>query len=232
MYGISNVSIVDVRPAEVFKQGHVPFALNIPADVFRSNLSTPQKLTEFLGSAGVSPSSETVLISGAGLSKEAALAFVMLEKMGQKKTSVFMDSMDKWAQLGFKVIKDTSAVVSRNAAQNSSAPAKVYPANFREDVIIMNPRSTQGVYSKVFIASGKVLSAKAQEGKVVHVPFTDLLNADGTPKAAKDISSILMKAGVPRYAELVCFSDDPGEAAVDYFILKLMGYPDVKVLVN
>jgi 3-mercaptopyruvate sulfurtransferase SseA len=96
----------------------------------------------------------------------------------------------------------------------------------------MNPRSTQGVYSKVFIASGKVLSAKAQEGKVVHVPFTDLLNADGTPKAAKDISSILMKAGVPRYAELVCFSDDPGEAAVDYFILKLMGYPDVKVLVN
>ena len=36
---------------------------------------------------------------------------------------------------------------------------------------------------------------------------------------------------VPRYAELVSFSDDPGEAAANYFILKLMGYPDVKVLV-
>jgi hypothetical protein len=28
----------------------------------------------------------------------------------------------------------------------------------------------------------------------------------------------------------VSFSDDPGEAAANYFILKLMGYPDVKVL--
>ncbi len=40
------------------------------------------------------------------------------------------------------------------------------------------------------------------------------------------------KAGVPRYAELVCFSGDPGEAALNYFILKLMGFPDIKVLVS
>jgi 3-mercaptopyruvate sulfurtransferase SseA len=98
-------------------------------------------------------------------------------------------------------------------------------------VIIADPRSTQGVYPKVLIASGPNVPAKAQDGKVVHVPYTDLLNADGAPKAAKDIWNILAKAGVPRYAELVCFSDDPGEAAVNYFILRLMGYPDIKVLV-
>ena len=38
-----------------------------------------------------------------------------------------------------------------------------------------------------------------------------------------------MKAGVPRYAEIISFSDDPGEAAANYFVFKLMGYPDVKV---
>jgi 3-mercaptopyruvate sulfurtransferase SseA len=69
------------------------------------------------------------------------------------------------------------------------------------------------------------------EGKVIHVPYTDLLNANGTPKAANDIWNILVKAGVPRYGEMISISDDPGEAAVNYFILKLMGYPDVKVLV-
>jgi 3-mercaptopyruvate sulfurtransferase SseA len=63
------------------------------------------------------------------------------------------------------------------------------------------------------------------------MPYTDLLNADGTPKAAKDIWNALVKAGVPRYAEITSFSDEPGEAASNYFILKLMGYPDVKVLV-
>jgi 3-mercaptopyruvate sulfurtransferase SseA len=98
-------------------------------------------------------------------------------------------------------------------------------------VIITDPKSTQGLYPKVFVASGEKVPAKAQDGTVVHVPYTDLLNADGTPKAAKDIWNILAKAGVPRYAELVCYSDDPGDAAANYFIFRLMGYPDVKVLV-
>jgi 3-mercaptopyruvate sulfurtransferase SseA len=229
--GSARVSIVDLRPAGAFNQGHVPFALNIPADVFKSNITNPGKLAELLGPAGVDASHEAVVISGGGLTTDSALAFVMLEKLGQKKVSVFMDSMDKWAQLGFAVKKDATAVDPQKARNDLSIPPTTYPGNVRKDVIIADPKSTQGSYPKVFIASGKNVPAKAQDGKVVHVPYTDLLNADGTPKAAKDIWNILAKAGVPRYAELVCFSDDPGEAAVNYFILKLMGYPDIKVLV-
>jgi len=103
--------------------------------------------------------------------------------------------------------------------------------NLRKGLIVADPKSTQGLYPKVFIASGANVPARAQDGKVVHVPYIDLLNANGTPKAAKEIWNILAKAGVPRYAELVCYSDDPGEAAANYFILRLMGYPDVRVLV-
>jgi len=230
-FGDTYVSIVDVRPADAFNQGHVSFALNIPGDVFKSNITDPDKLAKILGPAGVNASHEAVVISGAGLTKESALAFVMLEKLGQKKVSVFMDSMDKWAQRGFAVTKDTTVVRPKKGRGDLSIPPTTYPGNVRKDVIIADPKSSQGLYPKVFIASGKNVPAKAQDGKVVHVPYTDLLNADGTPKAAKDIWNILTKAGVPRYAELVCFSDDPGEAAVNYFILKLMGYPDIKVLV-
>ncbi len=98
-------------------------------------------------------------------------------------------------------------------------------------MIVADPTSTRGLFPKVFVASGAVLPARAPEGKIVHVPYTDLLSADGRPKAAKDIWKILVKAGVPRYAEIVCYSDDPGEAAANYFVLKLMGYPDIKMLV-
>jgi len=230
-FGGGQVSIVDVRPAGAFDQGHVPFALNIPADVFRTHIADPAKLAEILGPAGVDASHEAVVISGAGLTKDAALAFVMLEKLRQKKVSVLMDSMEKWAALGLSVKKDATVVGPKKAPQDPSIPPTTYPGNVRKDVIIADPKSTQGAYPKVLIASGPNVPAKAQDGKVVHVPYTDLLNADGTPKAAKDIWNILAKAGVPRYAELVCFSDDPGEAAVNYFILKLMGYPDIKVLV-
>jgi 3-mercaptopyruvate sulfurtransferase SseA len=221
---------VDVRPADAFNQGHVPFALNIPADVFRSHLGSPAKLAEALGAAGVDASLEAVVVSGAGLTTDAALAFVMLESLGQGKVSVFMDSMDKWAQLGFKLTKDPTVVGPRKSPRDVTIEPKAYPANVRKGVVIADPKSTEGLYPKVFIASGRNLPARAPDGKVVHVPYVDLLNPDGTPRAAKDIWNILTKAGVPRYAELVCLSDDPGEAAANYFILKLMGYPDVKVL--
>ncbi len=102
--------------------------------------------------------------------------------------------------------------------------------NLREGVLIADAKSTQGLYPKVFVAAGKNLPARAPEGKLVHVPYTELLNGDGTVKQAKDLWNILVKAGVPRYAEIVCIADDPAEAAVNYFILTLMGYPDVKVL--
>ena len=84
--------------------------------------------------------------------------------------------------------------------------------------------------SSAWASSGPALPSRAPDGKVVHVPYAKLLKADGTPKAAKDVWTVLGKAGVPRYAELITFSDDPGEAAVTYYVLKLMGFPDVKVM--
>lgn len=230
MYGISHVTIIDVRPAAEFNEGHVPFALNIPADVFKSNISNPGKLAEILGTAGVNASHEAVIISGLGLTKEAALAFVMLKKLGQTKVSVFTDSIDKWIKLGFTLTKDATVVGTQKIPNNLSILPATYPENVNKEVIISNLQKTHGLYPKVFIASGKNVPASALDGKVVHLPYTDLLNADGTPKAAKDIWNILTKAGVPRYAELVCYSDDLGEAAVNYFILKLMGFHDIKVL--
>ncbi len=229
-YDVSRISVVDVRPAEVFQQGHMPYALNIPADVFKNNVNNPEKLAEILGQAGVNASYEAVVISDAGLNASSALAFFMLESLGQKRVSVFMDSIDKWLELGLEVTKDPTAVGPKKGPGDLSIPTTTYPTNSRKNTLIADPKSTQGLYPKIFIASGKTVPAKVPDGKLVHVPYTDLLNANGKPKAAKDIWNILVKAGVPRYAELVSFSDDPGEAAANYFILKLMGYPDVKVL--
>ncbi len=121
MYGMSRVSFLDVRPAAIFKAGHVQYALNIPANVFKSNVTNPAKLADALVSAGIDTAYETVIISGGGLTKEAALAVVMLEKLGHKKISLFAEPEDKWAQLGFTVIKDTvagDAVKVRQAPQN------------------------------------------------------------------------------------------------------------------
>lgn len=225
------VSIVDVRAPAAYAGGHVSFAVNVGADVFRSSLTTPAKLAGALGAAGVDVSHEAVVVSGAGLTRESALAFAMLEQLGQRRVSILMDSAGQWATLGLPVTKAPTVVGPKKARGDLSIPPTAYPANAAQGVIIADPKSTTGVYAKVFIASGATLPNRTLEGKVIHLPWTDLVSADGTPKAAKDIWNILTKAGVPRYAEIICVSDDPGEAAANYFILKLMGYADVKIMI-
>jgi len=229
-FGAARLSVVDVRPAESYQQGHVPYAVNIPAEVFKQHLATPGKLAEILGAAGVDAAHDAVIVSEGGLNPSSAVAFLLLEKLGQKKIAVLMDSVDEWGFSGLPLAREATTVGPRKSPQDLAVPVTVYPANVRPGIVSGASQSASGPYPKVYLASGKALPLKGQDGKVIHLPYTDLVNPDGTPKAAKDIWNILAKAGLPRYAEIICFADNPGEAAANYFILKLMGYPDVKVL--
>ncbi len=218
MYGIGKVSIIDIRSEEEFRIGHLPFAVNIPADVFKNNLTSPENLVKILGNSGVDKLHEAVIVSGAGLTKESALAFVMLEELGQEKVSVFMDSMEKCTQLGFSLTTDSTIFQPLNY---SLKPGK--------ELIVDNYETNKGLYLTVFIASGVNMPSKIPDGNVINIAYTEFLNSNGTPKEAKDIWEIISKAGISRYAEVVCISDDFGEAASNYYIFKLMGFPDVNI---
>ena len=228
-FGIAHLSVVDVRSPSAHQQGHVPFALSLPADVFGSHLAQPRQLAELLGPAGLDPAHEAVIVSEGGLTPASALAFLMLHELGQKKVSILMDSVDEWGLRGFALTKEATVVGAKKTPQDLSVLAMTYPAGPRQGVLITAPGSTQGGYPKVFIAAGRLLPTRPLEGHVIHLPYTELVTPGGTPKAAKDLWNILLKAGLPAYAEIICVSDDPGEAAVIYFVLKLMGRPDVKV---
>ena len=238
MYGISKVSVVDVRAPAAYAQGHVPFAVSVPGESFRSNASDPKRLAELLGASGVDPSHEAVVVSGGGVTKDAALAYVMLEKLGQKRVSIFMDSLDsmdaldKMARMNFGVTKEATIVGKPTKPTDMTVAPVNYVATAREGITTAGAKASEATYPRVFIASGAAVPARAVDGKVIHVPYTQLLKPDGTPKAARDIWAVLAKAGVPRYAEIVSYSDDPGEAAANYYILKLMGFPDLKVLIS
>lgn len=221
-FGLSTVSVLDVRSAEAFRLGHVPLAVNLPVQALTGQRHQPAALAERLGQAGVERTNEVVVVSERGLDEPAALAFLMLERLGQPKVSIFVDSLERWAELGHEVVRPA-------AGQPPDAPAKAYAAALRDGVLVDDPTRSAGSFPKVFIASGSKLPARLPEGRVLHLPYGQFLQADGTPKAAKDIWPLLEKAGVPRYAELVVFGETLGEAAVNYVVLRLMGFADVKV---
>jgi 3-mercaptopyruvate sulfurtransferase SseA len=227
MFGFAQISVVDVRPPEAYRQGHVPFALNVPASVFRAHLREPVKLAELLGAAGVNAQHEAVISAERGLAPDTALAWWMLERLGQNKVSLLADSFDDWALGGLPVAREPTTVGAPKSPQDLAVPA----TTFRAGAAAPKPGSP---FPTVYVAAGQRPPASAPAGaaegaNVVHLPYTDLLNTGGWPKAAKDLWSLLAKAGVPRYAQIVVFSDEVGEAAVNHFVLRLMGFADVKV---
>ena len=235
MVGIARLSVIDVRPAEAYARGHVPFAVNVPAETFRANMKDLDALARLLGAAGVDPSHEAVIVSGGGVTRDAALAYVALEKIGQRKVSIFTDSLDsvdaldRMSRKGFAVTKEATVVGRPQKPTDMAVMPVSYAASMRDGVIAAGAK--QGAFEPaVFVASGAAVPTRRVPGKVIHVPYTQLLQPDGMPKEAKDIWTVLAKAGVPRYAAIVTFSDDPGEAAANYYVLQLMGFTDVRVL--
>jgi thiosulfate/3-mercaptopyruvate sulfurtransferase len=218
-YGFSTVSIIDVRTQAEYSVGHLPYSVNIPADVFKNFIKNPDALAELLGKNGINISHEVVIVSGAGITKESSLVFSLLEMLGQKKVSIFMDSMEEYKSMGYAFANDTI----------TSEPVKYIAQNTKE--VFINEKNGKGIFEDVYIASGENLQEIKPTRKIIHLNYKDFLNPDGSPKAAKDIWTIMKNAGLPRYARIICFSHDPAEAAVNYFIFRLMGFPDIKILI-
>lgn len=215
MFGLSRVSIVDLRSPEAYAQGHLPFSVNVPAEAFRAGVTAPDALAAKLDAAGVDRTHEAVLVTGAGVTKDAALAWAMLRRLGQHRVSVLVasfdsiETMDRMARADFALTKEP--VKLPPAAR---APAAMKP-------IAASPPPPDGL---VVVVSGAAPTASAPPGKRIDLPAAAMLDAGGAPKPAAELWPTIAKAGVPRYAQIVTVADDPADAALGGFLLQLMGF--------
>lgn len=77
-----------------------------------------------------------------------------------------------------------------------------------------------------------VLMDSVDEWGLCGSELTKVPTVVGAPQTPKDLWQLISKAGVARYAKVSLFTDDPAKAAVNYYIFRLMGWPDVKVWAN
>lgn len=214
--GMSRVSLLDLRDAEAYAQGHLPMALHLPLQAFRELDDTA--LAARLGQAGLDAGDEAVLIAEGGLSPGVALALLRLEQLGQR-ASLLLDGTEAWAERGQELAKP-----------QAPPRARPYPAPTprRDGPLLNDPAQAPGLYPSLVVASG----LKPLPGAAIHLPYTELLDARGHPLPADQLWARLAKAGVPRYAQLLLVADDIADAAVNHALLRLMGWRDVKVLAS
>lgn len=228
-FGAAQLNIVDLRPAAQYALGHVPYAVNVPADEFRRLLTRPAELAALLGASGVDLAHEVVLVSGQGLTPDAALAYLALEQLAAGRRSVLLESIDEWGLRGHELSRQPTRVGAPQSAQDQAVPPANKRPPIRAGVLIGEPQATRGEFDKVFVAAGRQAPAPIPGGPTVHLPAGNLVGSDGRPRPARDLWQLMAKAGVPRHAELVVYADDPADAALNYLVFRLMGWPDVKV---
>ena len=230
MFGAARMNLVDVRSEAAYARGHLPFAVHLPAATLRELLPQPEALAARLGPAGVNPQHEVVLVSDAGITPDAALAFLAFEQLGHPKVSLLTGSVDDWALRGFELTRQPTHVGAPRCRDDTAVPPAVYVPRTTRPRLVADPAATRGDFPQVFVATGRSAPTGALGARVVHLPYTRLLAEDGNPKPAAELWKLIEAAGVPRHAELLFVADDLAEAAVGYFVFRLMGWPDLKVV--
>jgi 3-mercaptopyruvate sulfurtransferase SseA len=233
MFDASRLNIVDVRHAERYATGHVPYAIHLPAQTLRAQLLQPEPLAARLGAAGVNSEHEVVVMGDHGLTPDAALGFLAFEQLGHRKVSVLMDTLDEWGLRGYPLTKQPTSVGPATSPQDTAVPPARFTLGERPagaGPIIRDPQAARGEVPQVLLAvSGQRPASVPPAATLVHLPYTGMIESNGTPKSAWALYKLLTEAGISRHAQVIVVADDVAEAAVGYFILRLMGWPGVKV---
>ena len=230
----SELTVVDARSSSEFAAGHIPRAINLPADLLqdpdsaRGALLPVEVLAARLGSRGIGNHGPLVLCDDSGLVPSARL-FWLLESLGRGEAALLDGGFSAWRNAGLPL---------------ESGGSEPRPAEFQ-------PRPTDGVYARrtqVQQAIGRsdisivdARSAEEYQGRSStaardgHIPgavnidwqqhILDLF--DPTFRPLDQLESLYRKHGVTRDKQVIAYCRSGARSSHTYFVLRLLGYSRV-----
>lgn len=227
-------TLIDLRPAELFAQGHLPGAVHL--DLFGVSLidTSPAPLDAFLWmighllvTRGVSADRPVVVYDDQS-GVRAARAFWFLEFFGHANPRVLDGGIGAWTAHGLATTTATLSPrkgtwdigqVEARLATWSDVAARIG----RSDVVMLDTRS-DGEYdgSNVRAKRGGAIPG------AVHIEWTHNLDDAGGFKAAAELQEMYDDKGVTSDKEVVSYCQGGYRAAHSYLALRLLGYPRIR----
>lgn len=231
------VRLLDARPGEEYRLGHLPGAVNVPApatddlEANRQGFPLPaSRAQQLFRIAGINAGSRVVLYDDQG-NRFAARVFYVLEFFGQSRVQVLNGGFKKWQSEGRPTTADLPSVAPGDftPAQNASviATAQWISAHLKDPGVKLLDTRSPAEFS-----GEKVVGARGGHiPGAVNIEWTRVISS-GEIKTflhAAELEKLFAQAQVARDHEVVTYCQAGVRAAAVYFALRLLGFERVRV---
>lgn len=247
-----NVRIIDMRPADMYADAHIPGAVNVPVGDVTATVDgvsfrfAEDEVQETLNRIGLIPEMTVVIYDNLGMMSAARL-FWTLEHVGHADVRLLHGGWNAWVGEAREFSEETPTVEPTEYAldiqdQNLVTAEEILTRLDDPDVVIVDARSPEEYSGEVKLADrgGHIPGA-------VNLAWRDALTGGDTVSTTADDWRIELRDGDVEYFkppdELQALLDDRGittdkqaitycqtlwRGAHVYFLLRLMGVEDVR----
>ncbi len=230
------VSIVDFgRSYDEYLAGHIPGAvfvdiclLSDEADCVPGVLADPETVADVLTSAGIG-NYGTVVAYDDTYGLYASRLFWALEYLGYCDVRILNGGLTAWEAEGLPLSQEVPDVEKGTLATDvrpDRLASKVWLVRHlnEPDVMILDTRTREEYTGE---------EAREERGGhipgAVHVEWSSALNEDGTLLPAGALRALYESRGITDDHEIVTYCQAGVRAAHTYFVLRLLGYPSVRM---
>ena len=233
---------VDYIPATSYILGHIPGAVLFDwkrdiIDSRKRDVISKEDLEKSLQRIGVN-NDTTIIVYGDFKNWFATFAFWIFKYYGVKDVRLMNGSRKKWLEEDRPISVDIPSYSRGNF--KASDPNKSIRAfmNYVKDVIgtqdkILVDVRTNDEYNGKTLAPTEYSPEYGQIGGhipgAVNVPWSKMVNEDGTLKSADELKNLYESVNVTSNKEIITYCGIGERASYTWFVLKyLLGYPNVK----
>ncbi|MEM9791193.1 MAG: rhodanese-like domain-containing protein [Planctomycetota bacterium] len=243
------VVLIDARDPLAYASGHLPGAINLEPDKWRTPKTKPgQGLSQYvyrqadgspdvayyermLGEAGVRADDTVVVYGNHAGKKDGTVPAMLLDWLGQERVR-FLDGVgvDRWRLAGGVLATETSAL-EPTTYRADPRPGFVWNEPdvldnlTNPDVVMYDTRSLEEW-------TGENKRGNARGGHLpgaMRINYTDMLTDDKRVKSADAMRAMLEAQGVTRDKQVVLYCQTATRVSLPYLVMRDLGYPRVSI---
>jgi len=233
----ADLRLVDIRTPDEYEKGHVPGAVFLAWQALDDLAANRQgfpiskaKAEGLFGGLGIGETARVVAYDGPKTQYGAARLFFVLEFFGHDRVQVLNGGFTKWAKEGRPISTEAHApapaiFVARPRPELVATAEEVRGKLGQSSVCLLDARSA-------YEYAGEDIRAK-RGGRIpgaVNVDYLSTLRKEDLAfKSVEELQRIFEAVKVTPERETITYCHTGPRAAHDYFVLRLLGYPKVKV---